>query len=139
MKSLYQWQSIKDFASKAAENVVRLAALLHLFNGLTGEIATEQIEQATEIIHWHLLESKAILGSNPQTTQQQDAQKLLQWLVEKELYEVAPRYLLQYGPLRNKKQRDKAIEILLQTYHLKETTQNNKTLLLINPYVFTDN
>lgn len=136
LKNAKQWQSIKDFASKAAENVARLAALFHLFNGSAGEITVEYIEQASEIMRWHLLESKTILGNNPQTAKQQDAQKLLHWIIEKELYEVSPRYLLQYGPLRDRKRRDKAIEILFETHHVKETKHDGKTVLLVNPHIF---
>ncbi len=97
-----QWQTIKDFASKAAENVARLAALFHLFEGCEGDISVEQIEQASEVIYWHLHETKMILGHQPQTPAQEDSTRLLQWMVDKGLTETTPRYLQQFSPIRDK-------------------------------------
>lgn len=133
LKNAKQWKTIKDFASKAAENVARLAALFHLFNGSTNEISAENVDQAAEIIRWHLRETKIILNSNPQTVQDQDAQRLLQWIVEKDLNETSPRYLQQYGPLRDKSRRDRAVQILLELHHIKEIRRDGKTTLLVNP------
>ena len=133
LKSANQWLSIKDFASKSAENVARLAALFHLFDGKEGEISAEYIDNAAEIIYWHLLETKIILGENPQTIQQQDALRLLQWIRDKGLTETSPRHLQQYGPIREKKCRDRAVQILSEHHCLKETRRDGKTILLVNP------
>lgn len=56
------WSDIKDFASKAAENVARLAALFHTFNGRDGETLPDKVEQAIAIIRWHLEETKRLLS-----------------------------------------------------------------------------
>lgn len=60
-----KWSCIKDFASKAAENTARLSALLHLFSGKEGQIGHQEIEQAIEIIRWHLSETRRIFFSRP--------------------------------------------------------------------------
>ncbi len=133
LKNAHQWSSIKDFASKSAENVVRLAALFHLFDGKTSEISAEYIDNAAEIIYWHLLEIKIILGETPQTVRQQDAIRLLQWIRDKGLTETSPRYLQQYGPIRAKKCRDCAVQILSEHDYLKEIRRDGKTILLVNP------
>lgn len=133
LRNANQWLSIKDFASKSAENVARLAALFHLFGGKEGDISAESLDHAAEVIHWHLLETKIILGDNPQTIQQQDAIKLLNWIKEKELTETSPRYLQQYSPFREKKRRDHAVQILSEYYYLKEIKRDGKTVLLVNP------
>jgi hypothetical protein len=56
-----QWMEVKDFASKAAENAVRLAALLHLFSGKTGGISVEHIDQTITLMNWYLFEAKRLL------------------------------------------------------------------------------
>lgn len=57
LKPQDQWVDIVDFASKAAENTARLAALFHLFEGRHGDISVEHTENSIEIINWHLQEA----------------------------------------------------------------------------------
>lgn len=135
LKNTQQWQSIKDFASKAAENVARLAALFHLFEGKQGDISVEHVEQACAIINWHLHETKMILGSQPQSPSQEDSMRLLQWIIEKGLTETTPRQLQQYGPLRDKARRDQAITNLSELNYLKAEKHQGKTILRVNPEV----
>lgn len=129
-----KWQNITDFASKALENVARLSALLHLFTGKdTYEIASESVEQAITIIHWHLIETKRILEPANEFNVTQDAVKLINWIKNRNLKDTSPRYLQQYSPIREKSKRDKAISLLIDHHFIKESTFNNKTTLLINP------
>lgn len=131
------WLSIQDFASKAAENIARLAALLHLFQGKTGEISSETTEQAISIIDWHLHETKRIFEpTTPYNNHNQDATKLLKWLKNKELSETTPRHIQQFGPIRDKVKRDKAIGILIDNYYIAESTVNNKITMVLNPAAF---
>lgn len=131
-----KWQHIPDFASKSLENVARLAALLHLFSAKdTYEIAPESVEQAITIVHWHLLETKHILEPVNESTTAQDAVKLINWIKSRDLENTSPRYLQQYSPIREKSKRDKAISLLMDHYFIKESTFNNKTILLINPMI----
>lgn len=130
-----QWQTIKDFASKAAENLVRLAALFHLFEGREGDISVEQIEQASVIINWHLHETKMILGNQPQNPAQEDSIRLLQWIIDKGLTKTTPRHLQQYSPLRDKIRRDRAITNLSELNYLKAEKYQGKTILRVNPHV----
>jgi hypothetical protein len=132
-----KWFSIKDFASKAAENTARLSALLHLFSGNKGQLNHEEMQQAIEIIRWHLCETRRIFYSRPKTSQHVDAIKLLGWIVEKAFATTTPRFLQQYSPIREKQRRDKAIQMLLDHQYLRETQPNGKTTLLVNPLTFT--
>src|SRR3990167_3511373 len=91
-----QWGSIKDFASKAAENVARLSALFHLFDGKEGDVNAENMDRAVQIVRWHLHESRRVLGgveSTPVEPKKRDSKLLLRWIVEKGLSETSPRYL----------------------------------------------
>ncbi|BCA93761.1 hypothetical protein TUM19329_01220 [Legionella antarctica] len=128
-----QWMEIKDFASKAAENAVRLAALFHLFSGKTGDISVEHIEQAITLMHWYLHEARRLL--EPQLTQPniEDAKKLLFWLLEQRPQTTTPRDILQFGPLRSKTQRDNALEMLMEHQCIRLVKTGNKTGIEINP------
>ncbi len=128
-----KWSSIKDFASKSAENTARLSALLHLFSGKEGQISREEIEQAIEIIRWHLGETRRIFFSRPKSNQHADAVKLLEWILGKGFSSTTPRFLQQYSPIREKQRRDKAIQMLIDHHYLSETMADSKTVLLVNP------
>jgi hypothetical protein len=129
-----QWIEIKDFASKAAENSVRLAALFHLFSGKTGDISVEHIEQAITLMNWYLFEARRLL--EPQSTQPNldDARKLLVWLLEQRPQTTTPRDILQFGPLRNKVQRDNALETLIEHQYIRLVKTGNKTRIDMNSW-----
>ena len=56
-------RSVRDVASKAAENVVRLAALFHVLeHGIGGTIDAHDIVCAERIVGWHLLEARRLLA-----------------------------------------------------------------------------
>lgn len=129
-----QWLQIKDFASKAAENAVRLAALFHLFSGKTGDISAEHIEQAIALMHWYLGEARRLLEPQSSQPNLEDARKVLGWLLERKLETTTPRDILQFGPLRNKTQRDSALETLIEHQHIRLVKTGNKTRIDINPW-----
>jgi hypothetical protein len=131
-----QWLLIQDFASKAAENIARLSALFHLFTGKNGAIDSESVEQAIQVVHWHLLETKRVLEPSPEYHENKNAIKLLQWIKLKNLHLTVPRHLQQYSPIRDKLQRDKAIAILIEHNYINESIVNGKTVLSFHPSVF---
>lgn len=135
MNKASHWQALQDFASKAAENVARLSALFHVFLGKTGDIETESVEQAIEIVRWHLLEAKRILHV-PHQVENSEAKKMLNWLKEKKIGETSARHLQQFGGFRDKEKRNNAIDTLLEHYYLRETTINDKSILQVNPLLF---
>jgi hypothetical protein len=129
-----EWASMPDFASKAAENTARLAALFHLFAGKENTITCEEVKRATEIIHWHLYDTKRVLTpSSPVPNESEDAIKLLNWMVRKAMQHTTLQYLQQYRPLRDKKKRDAAIQILIEHHYLRKFNENNKAWLALNP------
>ncbi len=130
-----KWSTIKDFASKAAENTARLAGLLHLFSGKQGQINHEEMQHAVEIIRWHLNETRRIFYSRPKSSQHVDAIKLLDWIVDKSFSTASPRFLQQYSPIREKQRRDKAVQMLMDHNYLCETKIENKTILIVNPRI----
>lgn len=135
LKSQGQWIEIKDFASKAAENTARLAALFHLFSGKTGDISAEHIEQAITLMNWYLQEARRLLEPESSTQPNlDDARKLLQWLLERRPTVTSPREILQLSPLRSKIQRDSALEILIEHHHIRLAKTDNKSIIEFNPW-----
>ena len=55
---------VRDVASKAADNVARLAALFHLYaSGPSGLIGAPSIVAAARIVRWHLYQARAFLAT----------------------------------------------------------------------------
>lgn len=130
-----EWSSITDFASKSAENVARLAALFHLFEGCDGDICVEHIEQAIEILLWHLNETKRILGYSEDIQSTSDAEKLLDWFTSKNKSKITQRDTQRLGPLRNKHKLEDAIYLLEEHNYLKTTADGKKVTIDLNPNI----
>ena len=130
-----QWASITDFASKAAENAARLAALFHLFERKSRDISAENISRAATVIRWHLTEARKLVGTVPDTPVNRNAKKIITWLQEKAILETTPRFLQRNGPVREKAARDAAIDALIERHYLRQVSQNGKIVLSVNPSV----
>ena len=128
-----RWMDVRDFASKSGENVTRLAGLFHLFEGREGDIQADHIEQAIEIINWHLYEAKRLFGSDNTAPQITDAKKLLDWLINKELPQLTLRDIQRLSPLRDKDRRNQAIDTLVEHNVARLTKKDGKSCLEINP------
>lgn len=130
-----QWSEIRDFASKAAENVARLAALFHLFEGKAGDITVENMEQAIEIITWHLQETRRLLTPVSISGATADATKLIQWLTGKGYERISLRDIQRLSPLREKQSRDDAIALLIEHQMARLSKHDGVSVLEINPYL----
>lgn len=137
LKTQGQWVDVKDFASKTAENAARLAALFHLFDGHEGSINATHTEQAIEIVNWHLEEARRILAPSPENLVHQDAKKLMTWLLSKNLQQTTPRVIQQSSPVRDKTQRDTALEILAENHWIRMNKKDNQTMIEVNPHAIT--
>lgn len=95
----------KDFASKAAENVARIAALIHYFDGHTGELSDSATQSAIEIFSWYGEEHLRLFEKvDTAETLEQDALELLVWINQecsKSPSKAIKKSLIrQYGPNR---------------------------------------
>jgi putative DNA primase/helicase len=93
----------RDVASKAAENVARLAALLHVFeHGPAGEIGRNHVDAAARIVSWHLYEAQRYFTETAPTPALVNAEKLEAWLVRRFHERGEPRIrvttIQQFGP-----------------------------------------
>lgn len=72
---------VRDVASKAAENVARVAALFHVFeDGPSGEVGSHHVAAAVRIVTWHLFEAERLLGGLVLPKAVANAMKLDAWL-----------------------------------------------------------
>jgi putative DNA primase/helicase len=77
-----EWAELRDVASKAAENVARVAGLLHVFtHGPRGRVDADCVHRGAEIVRWHLGEAQRFLGGLAVPAAVANAIRLDAWLV----------------------------------------------------------
>ncbi|UCQ53887.1 DUF3987 domain-containing protein [Edwardsiella tarda] len=126
----------KDYASKVAENMARIAALLHYFNGDEGDISLTAVDAAIEISSWYVNEYIKLF-SKPQEVNivNADADELYWWIKEYCNRNFIPymrkNTILQNGPDRFRKC-SKANELLSILYYQGKISayKKGKTLFI---------
>ena len=106
--------------------------------GKDGEVLAESIEQAITIIQWHLAETRQLLAPFSVESQFEDAEKLMNWLLSKQLRHTTPRKIQQSSPLRNRERRDNALEVLIEHHWVRLVSRDNQTFIEVNPGVYLD-
>lgn len=130
---------LRDVGSKAADNMVRMAALFHVFTGSIGPIDAVCVESAAQIVTWHLLEAKRFLGELAMPAELANPARLEAWLVDycrrKGVEEVPTKAVQQYGPsgLREKAIIDAAVTELAELGRAKLVKDGKKKLIQIRP------
>lgn len=123
---------IKDFGAKYADNVARIAALFHYFEGEEGnEISVNTLRQASIICEWYLNEFKRLfspraqLPSIPQVELDAMAleRALIRYFVKTRFYWVDKSHLATLGPLRPVARLEPAINVLIQRGLLSNITK----------------
>jgi hypothetical protein len=130
-------EGYRGFASKAAEQVLRLAAVIHVLEGghsaLSQPISAQTIEAATGVMDYHLGEAMRLdLAVSPKRDTERKAAALEKWLLEQGKGKPVPiNNILQRGPnsLREKEARDRAIAHLKERNRWREV-KNGKMVLL---------
>ena len=135
----------RDVASKAADNVARLAALFHLFEqgSPTGQISAEHIASAATIVSWHLYEARRFLGEVALPRHSDNALKLDAWLVswcrQNGKAEISTTEVLQRGPnaIRRKQTLDDTLQALKELHRVKVLQSGNSRKIVVNPALLT--
>lgn len=125
------FQQVADHASKLPENIARLAALIHCFNGdLNDEISAETLLESINLMSYFSGQFVKVFSAPPKCAV--DAQNLIQWFLT--LSNSGIRYIkrndiFQFGPYgtRNKKNLEQALEYLKPNYILSEIMIKPKT------------
>ena len=130
---------LRDVGSKAADNLVRLAALLHVFAGSIGPIDFDCVESAVRIVTWHLTEAKRFLGELVMPPEVANPARLESWLLDycrREKTDAVPtRKVQQFGPggLRDKATYTEAIKELADLGRVRLVHQGKKRTVQVNP------
>ena len=128
---------IRDVASKAADNIARLACLFHKFSGESGPISAMHLEAATRIGIWHLDQSRRFLSKLERSPQEVSANRLLDWLLieckKTETGSVTQRHAQQFGPIRKFKALGQTIKYLCDQKYIEVIKEGKSTLLKPKP------
>ena len=129
-------ESIRDIASKIADNAARIAAIFHSFEvSPDGEIGEESMRSACEVAQWHLNEAKRFYPSISAPTWEVEARLLEQWLVSARSGRASKSDILQKGPgrLRNAQARDRAIATLVDHKRARIDDSSNPVFVELHP------
>lgn len=132
--------AVRDIASKTADNAARLAALFELFtNGLAREVGRESFVGAAAIVGWHLYETRRFFDDLDIVESNVDAQKLEAFLIREYVKTGEPFYrknkALQYSPIRNSENLNKAIDELVSLNRLRQYEDETGHFLETSPLV----
>lgn len=128
----------KDVASKAADNVARLAALFNLYEWQSeGVISEDFVNRAIDIVTWHLYEAKRFLNQIATPEHINNAIKLndyiLRYCRDFKADKVAKNYLRQHGAIRNIKLLNDALDELIDANHIKISLDDRTSMIEVNP------
>ncbi|MBK1695556.1 hypothetical protein CKO09_12565 [Chromatium weissei] len=134
---------VRDIASKAAENAVRIAAVFKLFDqGKVGEwVEPEYMRGGIDVARWHLHEARRLFLDLDTPPELQDARELSAWLTGKgrELIDatgaISLRTIGKFGPnrVRDTLRRDEAINQLVEAGHVRFPTIKRQKKIEVNP------
>lgn len=136
---------IADYGAKFGENLARLAALFHYFDGQTGEISYETTNRAFAVCKWFMSEFKRIFSSDSELpVEVSDANELENWLGNlcrryPGWNEIGKNVIAQLGPnqLRKSKiRRDAALYVLACSNKIRIVQRGKTKLVQLNPQFF---
>lgn len=110
--------SIKDAASKIADNALRMAAIFHFFENRPEDISEKSMSEAISTCNSYLKNFLKLFGKyGLYSAERQDVDKLVGWLrlkngKRKDAIQFKKNNIRQNGPIRNSHQLDKALEYL---------------------------
>lgn len=128
----------KDVASKAADNVARLAALFHLYECHSeGIIKKDIVERAIIIVRWHLYEAKRFLNQIAVPAHINNAVKtddyILRYCRDHKSDTVAKNHLRQRGAIRDKKLLNDALDELIDANRIRINLDARTSVIEVNP------
>ena len=130
-------QTIRDVASKVADNAVRVSALFHVFEGGAGPISAEAFTAASWIVTWHLNESKRFFGELALPQEQADAGRLDAWLIERcrktATQQISTRDAQRLSPVRDKQSLATALQELEELDRVRVIQETRRKIVTVNP------
>lgn len=126
---------VRDHASKLAENIARVAALIHIFEGEGEFISLGVLNFAIDLCHWCSDEFyNLFVPPKPLPQEEQDAVELDDWLQKwraKGATWIPKNYVRQNGPskLRYKARLDPALEVLFREGIIDIVVEKKTTII----------
>jgi hypothetical protein len=131
---------VRDVASKAPDNVARLAGVLHLFeSGPGGVIGLRSMQAAARIVLWHLYAARGLFAPFTLSREAANAATLDRWLIDRCRMEgvdgFSTRAVLNGGPngTRKREDFDTAIEVLVRHGRVRLVEDGRRRPLVVNP------
>jgi putative DNA primase/helicase len=135
-----RYAAIRDVAAKAAENIARVAALLHLLDhGPSAEIGPAYVEGGVRIVAWHLDESLRLLADLDAPPEMASAIRFDAWLRSEASrtgdHRIAAARIYQYGPgcVRDQKDLKQALALLEDRGRVRVVTEGRRRFVTVNP------
>lgn len=140
----YWLHDFGDYASKAMDNISRVAAIFHKFEGLEGDISLDTLKRAVQICEWYAYEFVRIFtkdsGIPPEVQDANEMEEFLRNFSQRHRACVIRKNLItQYGPnqLRtNKVRRQAALEILMSQNKISLGMNGKTECVLLNQVFF---
>lgn len=132
------FEACPDHGSKLAENVARVAALIHLLENEEGGISAETVQMATDLCLFYSGSFRHVFMPPPQ--EEQDAHRLQEWFNElrqfnwrimryNDVRQRAPR------PLRDKKRLKAALDVLIAQQQVVVFTHHRTRFIDLMPWM----
>lgn len=128
---------VQGYAAKIAENIARVAAIFHYFEGCDGDISLDTMDRAVRVCEWHSHEYKRLFSSgSPMNRSECSADLLEQWLrdygIRTGLTVVKKNWVRQHGPytLRDRERLNNALEELIRNYKISVYTDGRRTKVI---------
>lgn len=139
------YANAKDYAAKIADNLARIAAVFHVFEGVEGPIQLWTINRAIMVAEWFTSEFLRLFVPPPEIPQEVlDAQVLERWLAQKirstgQWQRIRKNVLLQDGkrPLRKAPRCNLALDVLISQEKIWLAREGKTTWVFFNPAYFT--
>ena len=134
---------VRDVAAKAAENIARLAALLHLLeHGPTGAISRDCVACATQLVVWHLQEAHRLLGDLDAPPAMSAAIRFDAWLCSEAMRtgdgRIPTTRVYRYGPgcVRDNKDLKDALALLAEHGRARLEEDGRRRFVVMNPALY---
>ena len=133
-----EMSDLRDVASKAADNVSRIAALFHLFEyDDTDSINAKFIEAAGDIVTWHLYEAKRFLQQIAIPSHIANAIKIDQYILwycrEHKTNVIQQNHIRKHGTIRDTKLIKDALIELAEANRIRLILDGRTHLVEVNP------
>lgn len=134
--------AISDFASKACEIMVRIAALFHTFSSQEGKISRDTLDRAVKVVNYHVEEFGRIFATSfSMPGSYEDSARLEDYLrsvMHSNQNMPIPRNdALRYGPVRPKSRFDPALSLLQAAGKFRvDKDDKRRSWIHLGPYGF---